>query len=275
MRARPAQAPAESRFSGVSARGTQKQRQAAFTLPESGSKRSWRPRHPVFPAALLDYNGVLVDDEHVHLAAFNAALARIGLEISEEAYFARYLGYDDRGAFAAILRDRGRVPEPSTIEELVRSKEPEYLARARAELKTFPGAAELLSTLSRTGPIGIVSGALRNEIELGLGVLGARHTVRFIVAAEDAGVSKPDPAGYRLGLLALEREGVAAPHEALVVEDSLAGVEAAKRAGLFCVAVAHSYSERELRSSGADFVVPSLTTLGGSKLEELHAANFG
>lgn len=97
------------------------------------------------------------------------------------------------------------------------------------------------------GPVGIVSGALRDEIELGLDVLGVRDLVAFVISAEDTKEGKPDPEGYRLGLARLGTEAV-------VIEDSVAGVQAAKAAGLRCVAVGHSYPEAELRAAGADVV---------------------
>ncbi|HYO93121.1 MAG TPA: hypothetical protein VER33_01365, partial [Polyangiaceae bacterium] len=64
----------------------------------------------MFPATLFDYNGVLVDDEALHLEAFRDALAPLGIELTSEAYVERYLGFDDRGAFEAILKDAGRTP---------------------------------------------------------------------------------------------------------------------------------------------------------------------
>ena len=75
----------------------------------------------------------------------------------------------------------------------------------------------------------IVSGALRDEIELGLAVLGRDAVVLAIVSAEDAPHSKPDPEGYLLGIAAARgRVGQRSAEQALVIEDSLAGVEAAK-----------------------------------------------
>ena len=53
----------------------------------------------MFPATLFDFNGVLVNDEAVHLAAFRDALAGLGITLTDEAYVERYLGFDDRGAF--------------------------------------------------------------------------------------------------------------------------------------------------------------------------------
>ncbi|MCA9594760.1 MAG: HAD family phosphatase [Myxococcales bacterium] len=201
----------------------------------------------VIPATLFDYNGVLVDDEAVHLAAFRDALAPLGVKVEEADYWSRYIGFDDVGAFRAMLSDAGRAPTDEDVRRLVEAKRPLYLARAEAGLSVFEGAAEWVRRRAAVGPVGIVSGALRDEIELGLDVLGVRDLVAFVISAEDTKEGKPDPEGYRLGLARLGTEAV-------VIEDSVAGVQAAKAAGLRCVAVGHSYPEAELRAAGADVV---------------------
>lgn len=214
---------------------------------------------PSVIATLFDYNGVLVDDEDMHFAAFREAIAPLGLTLDEETYKARYLGFDDVGAFRAMLADAGKPATHDDIARLVDAKKPLYLARAK-DLKTFPGAKEIVVRRAARGPVGIVSGALRNEIDLGLRVLGIEALVTVIVSAEDAPQCKPDPQGY---LLAKERLQV---EMAVVIEDSIAGVEAAVRAGLRCVGVAHTYSEHELMKAGAAIVAPTLAAIDDAML---------
>ncbi len=227
----------------------------------------------MFQATLFDYNGVLVDDEAVHLAAFQDALAPEGVTLSEHDYWQRYLGFDDAGAFRAILTDAGSPPDEARVAELIERKRPLYLARAKVSLVTFPGARQGLELCASFGPVCIVSGALRDEIELGLSVLDARHTVQAIVSAEDTKACKPDPEGYELGKAELTRfaNGDAARFagRTLVIEDSTAGIQAAKAAGLFCLAVTHSYPRELLLEAGADHVIGNLTELSRELLVEL------
>jgi beta-phosphoglucomutase-like phosphatase (HAD superfamily) len=144
------------------------------------------------------------------------------------------------------------------------------MARARAALPTFAGAAELVRRRAAAGPALVVSGALRDEIELGLEVLGVRPDILAIVSAEDTAACKPDPEGYLLGIRWLAEHGQeAAAHRGLVIEDSLAGVEAAKAAGLPCIGVTHTYSEAELLQSGSDAVVNSLSGIDDALLTAL------
>lgn len=230
----------------------------------------------MFPATLFDYNGVLADDESVHLEAFREALVPLGIAISEEAYVDRYLGFDDRGAFRAILEDHGRPAPESEVERLVELKRPLYRARALRGLPTFPGARSILERRARAGPVGIVSGALKEEIELGLQALGATSQVSFIVSADETEAGKPSPEGYLIGIRRLgERIGEAQAQRALVIEDSLSGVQAARAAGLFSVALPHSYPPEALLRAGAHLVVDDLDALTEDLLASAYRSFHG
>jgi HAD superfamily hydrolase (TIGR01509 family) len=226
----------------------------------------------VFQATLFDYNGVLVDDELVHWEAFCDLLTPLGIELSEEQYWQEYLGLDDAGVFRTALQKAGRAHDDATIADYVERKKPCYLARARGRLKGFAGAAELLRAQAANGPIVIVSGALRNEIELGLEVLGVRNHVVAIVAAEDAPQCKPDPQGYLLGIAELERLGIADVRATTVVfEDSVDGIAAARAAGLITVGIAHSYPIERLRQTDAQLVVQRIADISQDLLADLHS----
>lgn len=230
----------------------------------------------MFPATFFDFNGVLVNDEVVHFETFREVVAGLGVTLSEHDYLHRYLGFDDTGAFRAILADAGQQPSAEQITALIEAKRPLYMTRARAHLPTFPGAAELVRRRAAAGPALVVSGALRDEVELGLEVLGVRSCILEIVSAEDTAVCKPDPEGYLLGIRYLaERGQEAAARRALVIEDSLAGVEAAKAAGLPCIGVTHTYSEQELTSAGSDAVVSSLAAIDDALLSALFSRLYG
>lgn len=230
----------------------------------------------MFPATFFDFNGVLVNDEVVHFETFREVLASLEVALSEHDYLHRYLGFDDAGAFRAILEDAGQAPSAERIAELIAAKRPLYMTRARTQLPTFAGAAELVRRRAAAGPALVVSGALRDEIELGLSVLGVRSSIEHIVSAEDTAVCKPDPEGYVLAIRYLAERGQEhVARRALVIEDSLAGVEAAKAAGLPCIGVTHTYSEQELGGAGADAVVGSLSSIDDALLTPLFHQLYG
>jgi HAD superfamily hydrolase (TIGR01509 family) len=213
-------------------------------------------------ATIFDFNGVLVDDESVHLAAFREVVKPLGITIDDATYADRYLGFDDAGAFRAMLQDAGSTPTDEEIAKLVEAKKPVYMERIADALVVFEGAVEIVRRRAQLGVVGIVSGALRHEIEYALGVMGVRDLVAFIVSAEDTTQCKPEPEGYIMGLRSLDAlvSGVVAG-DVIVIEDSIAGIEAAKSAGLRCAAVAHSYPAEKLHAAGASVVVQRLVEL--------------
>jgi beta-phosphoglucomutase len=218
-------------------------------------------------ATLLDFDGVLVDSEPVHLAAFNDVLARNGVAITEAEYAKRYLSLDDAGVFRAVLSRGGRTLREDEVRTLVAAKAPRFMERFEEAFRPFPGAADLIARRAARGPVGIVSGALESEIEFALKKMDVRKSVAFIVSAERTLASKPDPASFLLGVSELQRIG----HQggAVAVEDSIGGVTAAKRAGLRCIGVSHSYSRDDLLLAGADAVVANLAALTDGVLESL------
>jgi beta-phosphoglucomutase len=220
-------------------------------------------------AVIFDFNGVLVDDESVHFELFREVLAQEGVAITEHDYHERYLGYDDRGCFAAALGDAGQAFDDARLDGLIERKARRYVEVAEQGLRYFPSAAETIAAMAARWPVAICSGALRSEIEYALNRLGRRDRVVAIVAAEDAHKCKPDPAGYLQTLEALRghirdeirADAVLQADECLVVEDSLAGIVSAKGAGMWAVGISHTYNAAQLRQSGADAVIHGLEEL--------------
>jgi len=217
-------------------------------------------------ATLFDFDGVLVDSEPVHLAAFNDVLAEHGIAIGEREYAERYLSLDDAGVLRAVMSREGRTLREEHVRALVASKGPKFMGRFESAFRVFPGATELVTRRARRGPVAIVSGALEREIAFALERMGVRSMVAFIVSAERTPTSKPDPGPFLFAIEELRRSGHPGP--AVVVEDSTGGVTAAKRAGLRCIAVTHSCSPDELLRAGADAAVADLASVTDALLED-------
>ncbi|HMI89297.1 MAG TPA: HAD family phosphatase [Polyangiaceae bacterium] len=230
----------------------------------------------MFPATIFDFNGVLVDDEQVHREAFRDVLGPLGVAFSDEAYVERYLGFDDIGALRAMLTDAGRFTTDAQIEALAAAKRPFYMRRAEVGLVVFDGAIDAVRRRAAKGTVAIVSGALRDEITFALERMGIKDLISHIISAEDTPRCKPDPMGYELCLRVLAaRPGVDGAVRALVIEDSLAGIESAKAAGLVCMAVAHSYAEARLREAGADAVVSRIADIDDALVDDLYRRHLG
>lgn len=225
-------------------------------------------------AILFDFNGVLVDDEPVHLELFQKVLAEEGIELTAEDYYADYLGFDDRGCFRAALTAAGHEASPDLLSRLIARKSAYYQGYIRRQgFPVYRGAVELI-TEAAAGDLmlGVVSGALRDEVEGALDQLGVRRHFKTIVAAEDVVQGKPDPEGYQRGLESLNAlpplpSRLLHPHEVLAIEDSPAGLAAAAAAALTTLGVAQTYPASEL--AAADHVVESIAGLTLSRLRTL------
>jgi phosphoglycolate phosphatase/beta-phosphoglucomutase len=230
----------------------------------------------VLRAILFDFNGVLVDDEPIHLEIFQRVLAEEGISLSAEDYYAHYLGFDDRACFAAVLGKAGEAPTVPRLMRLIARKASYYQERIRRDgYPFFPGAVDLVRSLAARGTmLGVVSGALREEVEGALRQAGLLDLFKVLVTAEDVEAGKPDPEGYLRALEALNSqaplpERLLHPHEVLAVEDSPAGLVAATEVGLPTLGVAHTYPASRL--SEADVVAESLRDLTPERLERLYA----
>jgi beta-phosphoglucomutase-like phosphatase (HAD superfamily) len=216
-------------------------------------------------ATLFDFDGVLVDSEPVHLAAFNDVLTPHGIAIDPRDYVEQYLSLDDAGVFRAVLSLAGRLPGDDELRALIQAKHPRFLARFTESFRVFPGAPELIARRASRGMVAIVSGALEAEIEFALERMGVRRYVDVVVAAEHSSASKPDPAPYATALGELRHRGHCGG--AVAVEDSVGGVRSAKGAGLRCIALTHTCAPAELLGAGADAVATDLPSLTDALLE--------
>jgi beta-phosphoglucomutase len=175
-------------------------------------------------ALLFDFNGTLSDDEPLLCRIFQELFAEAGRPLTEPEYYDRLAGFSDR----EIVRMWLGLDDPGLVErKIARYRELADGSTVTAEARqAVHAAAEAVA-------VAVVSGSARAEVEPVLAAAGLTDAVRLIVSADDIERSKPDPEGY---LLALRRLGLG-PDDAVAVEDSEAGVAAAKAAGIYCVAV--------------------------------------
>jgi beta-phosphoglucomutase len=210
----------------------------------------------VLKAIIFDFDGVLADTEPLHFKMFQRVLHEEGLPLSEQDYYQKYVGLDDKGCFQAILAAHGRLAPPETVRRLVERKAALMLEQITATPVIYPGIADFIKRAAGRYRLAIVSGALRHEIELILKSVGLRSSFEHITAAEDIRYGKPDPEGYRHALRALNRGAAVQASECLVIEDTIAGIQAANAAGMRCLAVSTTYPADQL--AGADAVVSTL-----------------
>ena len=203
-------------------------------------------------AIVFDFDGVLANSEPLHLRAYQAVLAEIGITLDREEYYTHYLGFDDVTAFRVISERRGRRWSDAEIAEILERKTVVFDDIVTSSDVLYPEAVPCVRRLAESMPLGIASGALRHEIVAILRGADLEGCFQFIVAAGETAASKPAPDPYRR---AAELHGVPAG-QCVAIEDSRWGIESAKGAGLRCVGITQTYSAAGL--PGADAIIDSL-----------------
>ena len=213
-------------------------------------------------AIVFDFDGVIANSEPLHFRAYAAVLARQGITLTEHEYYARYLGYDDVGAFEAIARDRVLTWTGDDVRGLVARKAVDLEALERHVSVLFPGAADAIRSAAAMVPIAIASGARGDEIRRVLRREQLETCFTAIVSAEDTPVSKPSPEPYLRALAQLRTavDASLAAADCVAIEDSRWGLESARTAGLRTIGVTNTYDEATI-AAFADLVIPSLAVM--------------
>lgn len=200
-------------------------------------------------AVFFDMDGVLVDSERYHIDAFVELFKRHGIALTKK---------DTAGIF-------GRLDE-HIIEDLCKKKkikcdidewgkEKRLIATdlmRRNKMSLFPGVKSLLVAVKKKYKVGLATSSSRQEAEIVLLKVGLRNSFDAILTREDVKTHKPSPEVY----LKLCERFKLTPQDCVVIEDSIAGVTAAKKAGMRCIAVLNSFPTSKL--SEADFIVRRL-----------------
>ncbi len=206
-------------------------------------------------AIAFDFDGVLVDSEPLHFRALAQVGKTIGFSLDWERYCRDIIGYDDRDAFRAMMRERNLPEDEQQLADLCDRKQEAIDQLIAAGVPMIPGARALLDEIDKAGQprIAIASGATARDIEQMLAGLKLRDRFRVVISADDVMHSKPHPRTYAL---AAECLGVA-PQHCLAIEDTPAGLQSARDAGLMTLGLATSGPAALLHR--AQRVVPDLT----------------
>lgn len=183
-------------------------------------------------ALLFDFDGVLADTENVHIAAWERTFGRMGWDVPPEVC-ARAAEEDDRAFLRDVLATRG--VDEGDIDGWVGRKQELTRSMLADSPRLYPGITPLIARLRDRYRLAVVSTTWRENVTAVLESAGLLDAFELIVAKEDVEAVKPDPAAYRLALSRLNLQ----PAEALALEDSSTGLEAARAAGIRVLAVGH------------------------------------
>jgi HAD superfamily hydrolase (TIGR01509 family) len=208
-------------------------------------------------AFILDFDETIIDLEPQHTGAYEALCRDLGSDYQQMPESFR------TGSGRRIVDDirdmRAHFQWPQSEQEVAALRQQHFDRLCReSRLEAMDGVVEMIRKLQAYGlPLAITSSAVRSSIEAILERLGIRDAFALIVDGSEVVNGKPDPEAY---LLTARRLGVE-PEGCVVFEDSNVGVVAAKRAGMYCIAVRNPRAQTRQDLSAADVVVDSMRQL--------------
>ena len=215
-------------------------------------------------AVIFDLDGVIVDSHPAHLQAWKKFFRSIGKDVAERDLLFILEGQKREDILRHFLGD--------LTQEQVRqygAKKEALFRDSVPELKTVRGLREFLDRLQESGlPLALASSASRRRASYMLEQLDLARRFSVVVTGDDVKKGKPDPSIFHLAADGLEVE----PSEILVCEDAVSGVEAAKAAGMKCLAIAANGRGPLLEKAGADRVVQDFSAASLDELRALFAA---
>ena len=197
---------------------------------------------------IFDLDGVIIDSEPLHKRAWKSVFEEEGILLKDEE-LAKSIGTTDRSLIKRIIRENNLDPDFGKWYEKKRER---YNSLLKNNLRVFPGAVSLIKKLHEGYSLAVASSAWLKNIKFVLNKLELNGYFKVIVGRDDVKNHKPNPDVY---LLAREKLGLP-NYKCIVIEDSLAGIGAAKKAGMKCVAVSNSFPPERLKE--ADLVVNTL-----------------
>ena len=195
-------------------------------------------------AVIFDLDGVLADSEGIHILAWEEIAREYRLS-KDRLPLHDWIGYPDTEIVKDVVREHGLSVTP---EDLLDQKRGIFRRLIAEKLEPIPGAIEALAALEPL-PLGLATSSSRSEAELMLRILGITDRFRTVVTADEVTHSKPEPDSY---LLAAEGLGIP-PEYCVAIEDSSAGIQSARAAGMIVLAVTNSLPAERLTAANEIF----------------------
>ena len=225
-------------------------------------------------AILFDFNGVIINDERIHLKAYGEVLAAESIELTDADYFAS-LGMDDVAFVRAAFSRVNKPLNDELMREVIEREHARHREIIKDDLPVPAGVVAFIKELARHYDLGIVSMAERSEIDHVLKLAGISQQFSVVVSAAADLRHKPAPDCYQRALELMngrrraDRKLPLLASECVVIEDAPPGIEAARTAGMKTIGVTTTVNELLLRGAGADVVTRNLADWNADAVHHL------
>ena len=209
-------------------------------------------------------DGTIVNSLPFHKQAWQETFTKRGKDFTE-ADFEWANGRRNEEIIPHFLARKMSLAEVTLI---ANEKEAAFRRLVKDRIKALPGVIELIKSLASEFQLAIVSSTPEENIELITKTLGIKKYFSLLINGDDVKDGKPSQQGFLLGAKKLGVE----PKNCVVMEDAIVGVQAAKRAGMHCIAVANTCPREDIAE--ADIVVDSLEEINVKTIEELFTSTM-
>jgi HAD superfamily hydrolase (TIGR01509 family) len=201
-----------------------------------------------FQGIVFDLDGVLVNSEPFHLRMWEETISQFDVVV-EENWSDRFIGTPDTETAMSLIT---RYSLQARWEDLVNIKRGKIINNSEENIRTFSGVIEGLTGLAGF-PKAVATSSSREIAEFFLNAAGLKDFFEVVITSDDVIKTKPDPECYLEACRCIGLD----PFLCLAVEDSPAGIESAKRAGLFTAGVSTSYQQHHLDQADRIFSAPA------------------
>jgi HAD superfamily hydrolase (TIGR01509 family) len=202
-----------------------------------------------FSALVSDLDGTLMDSEPVHCAAWLSVLAEHGLQF-DTAWFEQWIGTSDR-YLAKHIVERHTL-SGVTVRDLQLAKQQRYHRQIASEGQTFEGIPEVIARIAGRFPMAIATNSSRSDADHAFQATRIDRFARAVITADDVAQLKPAPDIYLRAAELLEID----PRHCIAVEDSPAGSQAAKSAGMYVLGLVHTQPREKMMAADELFTYP-------------------
>ncbi len=207
----------------------------------------------MFEAVIFDWDGTLADTLPIIVFLFQKVLQRAGCNVSD-GFLLKRIGIGARNMFKDALKSSNITFDETKIDELMEEKTKMQL-EVLDKIQLFEGAFKLLNLLRPKVKLALATMSNREIVDKLLTMKNLEKYFDFIITADEVSKLKPDPEVFLMCALKLGCQ----PEKCVVIEDSVFGVAAAKKANMKCIAIpSGAYSKADLKKESPDLIVDSL-----------------